>query len=288
MTDAEADAAADPREAFSLLAHDLRLDIVLASLADWRGSMTDPRSYSDLMAALDMQDSGKFNYHLQSLLGTYLRETDGGYVPTASATALYRSVLAMRPTAAPARTDLAVDSDCPDCGSGLSALYEHGFFVVRCPACEHTVDEFTIPFPVNGLADRTDAEVVAAVHQRTRHHVSLGRTGQCPHCAGTTTTTVLPDDAPNDVRISCDTCSWLVVVPFLFALGAEPRVGGALAALGLSPDDHYMWELPAPTVTEADGRYVLSVEAAGATATLRVDDDLAVRSVTVDGASIGD
>ena len=60
---------ASVREAFSLLAHEVRLDIVLALLENWAAVDTEPQSYSDLMDAVGMRDSGKFNYHLDKLRG---------------------------------------------------------------------------------------------------------------------------------------------------------------------------------------------------------------------------
>ncbi|WP_256298388.1 DUF7351 domain-containing protein [Haloarchaeobius salinus] len=283
MTDGDGEPTADPREAFSLLAHDTRLDIVLASLSNWRGSRTEPQSYSELMAAVGLADSGKFNYHLQSLLGTYLRDVEGGYVPTASATALYRTALAMRPTASPDRTEVDVDSTCSDCGSELTGRYEHGFFTVHCPACEATPERFTITFPARGLDGRDGPALVEAVHRRTRHHVSLARSGQCPACAGTVSPSLLEDDIPGYGRLACDACSWLVVVPVLFALSLDFRVVAALTALDVPIDDLYMWEYPEPSVASDGDVYELELEEDGRTATVRLDEALDVLSVTVDG-----
>ncbi|MDF9745462.1 DUF7347 domain-containing protein [Natrinema salsiterrestre] len=111
-TDDEARAAV--REAFSLLDHEIRLEILLALLEDWHAVYTEPRSYTELMDAVGMRDSGKFNYHLDKLRGVYVRQVEDGYVPTASVTALYRAVLAHRPT------DLRVRSD--DDRLGVSAV----------------------------------------------------------------------------------------------------------------------------------------------------------------------
>jgi len=65
---------AQPREAFALLGHDLRLEILLALLDRWEAARTEPQRYSELMRAVGTQDSGKFNYHLGKLRGAYLRK----------------------------------------------------------------------------------------------------------------------------------------------------------------------------------------------------------------------
>jgi hypothetical protein len=75
MTNDERDRTA-PEEAFALLGHEIRLGILRAffdnyvpldpdSLHEVREQRT--LSYAELMAATDMEDSGKFNYHLEKL-----------------------------------------------------------------------------------------------------------------------------------------------------------------------------------------------------------------------------
>ena len=38
----------------------------------------DPRTFSELREAVGMRDSGQFNYHLDKLLGTFVRVTEEG------------------------------------------------------------------------------------------------------------------------------------------------------------------------------------------------------------------
>jgi len=294
------------REAFGLLGHDLRLDILLALLDRWRAAHTEPQRYSELMRAVGERDSGKFNYHLDKLRGTYVRQVDSGYVPMASATALYRSVLAYRPTTESRVTTFPVGVTCPDCGADLRAAYEQQFLTVSCPDCAETVEGFTYPFPKNGLENRGDETVVRATYERARHHVNLARTGQCPFCAGTTTVTVdrdtLAGTATDDtatgsafdaherpVEITCDTCTFVVTVGFLFALSMQRRVATALGMLGVGTDD--VWEQPSTTTrVAADEPLTVEIELAsgGRTASVVTDGDLDVHSVTVDGDPVGD
>jgi len=286
--------ASDVRDAFALLGHEVRLDIVLALLEGWRAAHTEPQSYSDLMRAVGMEDSGKFNYHLGRLRGAYVRKVDGGYVPTGAATALYRAVVATDPTGEAERTAFAVDANCPDCGGALRGAYEQDFLSVTCQDCGSLAEDFTYPFPKNGLTDRTDGEVLAAVHERAEHHLSLARSGQCPFCAGTTAVTGLVeepgDPATHDVEITCATCTFVVGVQLLFALVRVPRVAAALLALGIDVGAVTYWELPEPTI-QVLGRDPLEIaadlETDQGSARIVVDDDLDVQSVTVDGDPIG-
>jgi len=281
------------REAFALLGHEIRLDILLALLENWRAAHTEPQSYSELMRAVDMRDSGKFNYHLKRLRGAYVRKVEDGYVPTASATALYRAVLATRPFENIDGRNFAVDAACPDCGGNLSGTYERSFLSVTCGECNSLAGDFTYSFPRNGLDGRTDEEVLDAVSRRVSHHVALARSGQCPFCAGRTTARVSEDSAdaaPHDVEITCDTCSFVVGVGLLFAVALVPEVTAALVALGLPVEAARTWELPEPTVDRRSGEplvVALDIETDADTATVVVGEDLTVREVTVDGDPVG-
>ncbi|QLK25901.1 winged helix-turn-helix domain-containing protein [Natrinema zhouii] len=273
------------REAFSLLDHEIRLEILLALLEDWHAVYTDPKSYAELMDAVGMRDSGKFNYHLDKLRGVYVRQVEDGYVPTASVTALYRAVLAHRPTDRLEYGPTAIDSACPRCDATAILRYERGFVSVECSACDDWPG-FTYPFPKNGFAGRSVRAVARATARRARYHIGLARDGQCPFCAGTTTVDVPLDDVADDnlVEIACDTCTFLVGVEPLSPLLFEERVASALGDVGVDLE-RYDWELPTPTTrveSQDPVRLALEVEGEAGTATIVVDEALGVRSVAID------
>lgn len=282
-TDDEARCAV--REAFSLLDHEIRLEILLALLEDWHAVYTEPRSYTELMEAVGMRDSGKFNYHLDKLRGVYVREVEDGYVPTASVTALYRAVLAHRPTERLEYDPTTIDSACPRCDAAPVLRYDRGFVTVECPACDDWVG-FTYPFPKNGFTGRSADAIARATTRRARHHVGMARGGQCPFCGGTTTVDLRLDDIAenNLVEIACDTCTFLVGVTPLAALLFDRRVAGALAEIGVDLEG-YDWELPTPTtrVESRDPvRVTLEIDGERGTVTTVVDETLAVQTVRID------
>jgi hypothetical protein len=274
------------RDAFSLLAHDIRLDIVLALLDNWAAVHTEPQSYSALMSAVGMEDSGKFNYHLDRLLGVYVAKVEDGYVPTASATALYRAVLAHRPTASADRT-AELDTPCPHCGGTLIEEYERSFFTLDCTDCDGW-EGMTYPFPQNGLRDWTGADRFHAVTRRAAHHIGLAQTGQCPYCAGHVAVALDPDWAEGTepaVTMACETCSWTVGVSVLTAVQFVPRVAGALLVIGLErpfPEQRLTDLVTDSTRSSDPPRIELTVETAEGAVTITVDDDLSVVSVEED------
>ncbi|WP_226481313.1 winged helix-turn-helix domain-containing protein [Natrinema amylolyticum] len=278
------------RAAFSLLDHDIRLEILLALLEDWHAVYTEPKSYTELMDAVGMRDSGQFNYHLDKLRGVYVREVEDGYVPAASVTALYRTVVAHRPTDRLEYDPTAIDSACPRCDAAPILRYERGFVTVECSACDDWIG-FTYPFPKNGFAGRSADAVARATTRRARHHMAMARDGQCPFCAGATTVDLRLDDGRDGhsveleddhvIEIACDTCTFLVGADPLSPLLFDDRVAGALADVGIDRD-RYDWELPTPTMrveSREPVRVALDVAGEGGAVTITVDEGFAVRSV---------
>jgi len=66
-----------PEEAYALLADGTRVAIVRAL-----GESDGPRSFTALRERVGIRDSGRFNYHLQRLVGTFVERTECGYVLT--------------------------------------------------------------------------------------------------------------------------------------------------------------------------------------------------------------
>lgn len=281
MTDDEQDV--DAREAFALLGHEIRLDILLALLDDWVAVYTEPKSYAELMDAVGMADSGKFNYHLDQLRGVYVQQVDGGYVPTASATALYRAVLAHRPTEGIDFEAEPVDTVCPHCDTTAVLRYDRGFVSLDCSACEEWIG-VTFPFPKHGVEERETAQLLDALDARVRRDLWLAHAGQCPSCAGTTTVDPRTGsvDGEHWVELSCETCSFVVGIDVLSIALSDDRVRAALREVGIDPEG-YLWELPTGTVTQgsADSSLAVDVEAGSRPVTVVVDETLRVRSVEV-------
>jgi hypothetical protein len=272
------------RDAFSLLAHDIRLDIVLALLEGWAGVHTEPQRYSDLMGAVGMEDSGKFNYHLDRLRGVYVEKVEEGYVPTAAATALYRAVLAHRPTEETTRTQ-ELDETCPNCGGTVVERYERSFLSHECADCEDWPGA-TYSFPANGLRDRTGRERQRAMAYRAGYHIGLARTGQCPFCAGRVQVQFDPqadwaEQEGSSVELACDTCTWRVVVAVLTPLQFEPPVAAALTRVGvdLPLTGFHDIETGVERVSTDPVRRAVTIEADGGAVTALVDDELGIHSV---------
>ncbi|PSP55985.1 hypothetical protein BRC82_03190 [Halobacteriales archaeon QS_1_67_19] len=142
MTEAD---GTDPADAFGLIADETRMTILRAlaeaPYEEYGGSL----SFSELRSRADVRDSGKFNYHLQQLVGQFIRETDDGYSLNYAGDLLYRTVVAGFFTDQTDADDVDTDSRCLDCETGLETRYEDTRLHIACPECGREYQD--IPFP---------------------------------------------------------------------------------------------------------------------------------------------
>lgn len=277
-------------EAFSVLAHEIRLGVLQAFFDHVRALDEQPDrderglTYSELMDAVGTADSGKFNYHLDRLRGIYVEQIGDRYVPTASAVALFRAILANRPTVEATETEFG--AVCPACSSPVTARYEQERLIVDCPDCEEWWG-LSYPFPKHGLENHAD-DLLTALSDRAHHDVSLARTGQCPACAGRVDATIPRDtlDGERDptVEFACGACLWEATIDALNALRFEPRVAAALVELDVLPDGEASDDpqMTGRVESESPFRAVIDIETETGHASIVVDGTLDVHSVTVD------
>jgi len=166
-----------PAEAFAVVGNETRLRILEAL---WEAER--PAAFSDLRRRVGMRDSAQFNYHLDKLVGQFVRKTEDGYEFRQAGRAVIRSVLAGTLNQSPELDPFPVEGACVDCGHGLRARYEEEHFHIECPECGRPHGGY--PFPPGGLEDRTREEALDAFNQRARHLSCLSKDGVCPECNG--------------------------------------------------------------------------------------------------------
>lgn len=175
----------DKETAFSLLADDTRVRII-EELGDATVSPETgiPRlSYGDLKSRVDIRDSGRFNYHLQKLLGNYVAKEDSGYRLRWPGMVLYRALVAGLLTSDidPSIDRFAVGIDCHRCGEPVEAHLYETLFRVRCWACDANYADMYVP--TRGLTGKSHDEILQTVHRRSRTVLDAMTSGQCPWCA---------------------------------------------------------------------------------------------------------
>lgn len=188
----------DRETAFSLLADDTRVRIV-EELGDATVSPETgiPRlSYADLKSRVDIRDSGRFNYHLQKLLGNYVAKEDAGYRLRWPGMVLYRALVAglLANETDPSIDRFPVGVDCHRCGEPVEAHLYETLFRVRCWACDANYTDIYVPS--RGLVGGSHEEVLRTVHRRSRTVLDAMTSGQCPWCANEVALKVRAGDGP--------------------------------------------------------------------------------------------
>jgi hypothetical protein len=119
-----------PDEAFAVLGNEIRLDIVRVL---WNADATyeyddvsdtaETISFSELRRRVDIDDNGKFSYHLSQLVPHFIRQTADGYRLSGVGKQIARTVIAV---SGPENVEFStnLEQDCPVCTAPLTAVYE--------------------------------------------------------------------------------------------------------------------------------------------------------------------
>lgn len=225
-----------PEAAFELLSNRTRLGILRVL---WEAD--NPTAFTDLRRAVGVDDSGQFNYHLDRLVGSYVREVEAGYELTVAGEYLIGAILADAIDQRPGFGSFPVDGTCRDCGGGLEAEFED-LGVIRCSECGETV--MTDAFPPTGELNRTPEEIVDAFDQWLRHRAVIAWRGVCPRCAARIISEyVLPDDGTGvRVEYACEHCGHEGAGPLVAQLLHHPAVISAYYKRGIDLEGLRYWE----------------------------------------------
>ncbi len=171
-------------EALSIVGERTRANIVVA-LGEARtadGKTSNALGFSELMKRIGAEDSGRFNYHLDKLVGTFVMKDAAGYKLRLPGQLIYQAIVAGTLTERRVVEPFAV-GDCPDCAGRLSAAYHPDHLLtVECVGCETLFD--AVHFPARGVEDRSKRELLDAAYQRRHHKIGTMRRGICHGCGG--------------------------------------------------------------------------------------------------------
>ncbi|WP_323192064.1 hypothetical protein [Halostella sp. PRR32] len=303
-----------PDEAFAILGNEIRLEIIRVL---WRedaaheyddGSDTaETMSYSELQQEVDIDDNGKFNYHLSQLAPHFIRRTDNGYRLSGAGKQIARTVIAVSGTDyLDFSTEL--EQNCPLCGAHVEATYEDQWLRIRCTECDGVFGDqaptgtlFLTTYPAAGLASRDPEQALAAGLYRCALDITYLMYGICRECAGHISSSVTVCDAHENrggqpcaacgtpfqvwADMRCDTCRFAKRLP------VEIFTTGLIMATGLI--DNREMDIHSPSFDEAIDllqnrvettvskdplRVLITIEDETASFTVTLDDDMNVIS----------
>lgn len=205
-------------EVFSVLGNETRLNI-LRSL--WEASIpangvaaSDTVSYTDLRRDVDIDDSGKFNYHLSKLTPHFVHEAADGYRLSRAGERIARSVLTVSDAFADLGFPHELQTDCPFCGSTTIATCDDQQLRIQCTECHGMFGDqapagtiAVLGFPTAGMTDKTLEEFLEANLFKCQLDITYMMHGICRECGGPVLPSITTCDNHELVNEPiCDTC----------------------------------------------------------------------------------
>ncbi|WP_207592544.1 DUF7351 domain-containing protein [Halomontanus rarus] len=247
------DVVSEPSDAFQALGNEIRIGIIETMLEhvdadsdaevraeDERTSGSDDvdrhtqtrLTFSELFETTDLETSAQFAYHLEQLVGPYLRKTESGYELTYSGLRIARAIATGAYTHRVDHAPISLAEPCPFCeADALEAQSTDNVVTVACRGCDRSL--LSLQFPPAGLVahgenesgkaipetDEPDTETATEAKAVTeteavtetpiapatgvpdafdryhRHRLALMRDGVCPECSGDVDTTLVPTSA---------------------------------------------------------------------------------------------
>lgn len=188
-----------PDEAFAILGNDTRMKI-LQTL----GTANSPVPFTELHNRVDVRDSGRFNYHLDKLVGHFVDQTDDGYELKIAGERVIDAVLSGAISHSPTVEPTELDERCYHCETPIWIDYKDQVAYIYCRGCSGNFDisedvlrdrfedaeraaKFSVKssnvFPPALVKGRSAAQIHRAAG--TRFHLDMFSWGLdlCPRCS---------------------------------------------------------------------------------------------------------
>lgn len=180
-------------EAFEILSNETRLAILLALWDAYDPHATDNTcSFTELRERIGMRQGGQFNYHLDKLVGRFVRKTDTGYELKSAGLTLLQGIIARTGLEDQTFEPTEIDDPCDLCGAPTAIAYERGRVYQLCTACPGSAAGTEHPdgaliawtFEPTGVADRSAEELFAASTIKNFGRIAMRFEALCPDCSG--------------------------------------------------------------------------------------------------------
>lgn len=250
----DSDELSQAAEVLSFVGDPIRLGI-LSTLYD-ASSFPDPQprviSYTDLQEAVNVEDSGRFNYHLTKLTGLFVKSVDGGYRLRDPGKEIVRILRRGTLTDDLQLDRRPVDATCYRCGADLTVSYNGTRVLTICDSCPGSVSLDALPRGTltaisaspRAVKRRDPNELHRTVHESFQRVSESMADDICPECRGSVSKNLricgthdLGDDGvcPHcdrwsgiAVDLECDVCGRGSVCQPLFARMDHPAVAEAM------------------------------------------------------------
>jgi hypothetical protein len=229
-----------PDRAFWLLGDQMRIAILQTV---WESS-EEPITFSKIREQIGSPDSGKFNYHLNKLVGHFLSKSDGGYSLTQAGREVVRAVMAGTITQHAETGPVPIDAQCADCGGTLVARYDE-YGIIECEDCEKLV--MWNEFPPAALDTRSPDEFADVFDRWTQVRFGLAMDGICPNCACEMRMEILNSATERATGIAtmhhCENCKYEARVPLFGHVVSHPATISFFYERGVDVTEMPYWQM---------------------------------------------
>lgn len=257
----ERDVHEETADILSLLNDPARLEMLLTLGAATQPQGSTAFAFSEFRDAVDIDDSGRFNYHLDQLRDTFIEQTEDGYRPTYPGLVIYMLIKSGSLTGAPAVDPADTGIDCLECPETIAAGYENQLLSLRCQGCETLYTRIHVP--PGCVAETGGLHRFQAAMQYTVREVLPLRHGVCPNCGSSATRELLEPaerrsdrDKPTLVS-SCARCEYWMQTGFGLLAAVQPEVVSAYIEHGidlLSGSSNHLLSFMVPENSSVEAR----------------------------------
>ncbi len=204
-----------PDKAFAVLGNETRIAILRAL-----GEATEPLGFTELRKRVGLRQGAQFNYHLDRLVGHFVRKSDAGYELRESGKRVIEAVLSGAVTDDPAIAPTQIDMPCTYCGEPIEISYRQDWLETYCTECEgayawksrESIDETRrghlggALLPAAGVIDRTPEEAFIAALSWGHLRMLAIATGFCPACSASLDRSWAVCEAHDSTDGICEAC----------------------------------------------------------------------------------
>lgn len=218
MTDGDAEGpesgnrtALPPDEAFTVLGNGTRIAI-LQEL----GTTETPLSFTELRNRVGVRQGSKFNYHLDKLVGHFVRKTEEGYDLKQTGRRVVMAVLSGAVTDDPELDPTPTDISCWYCGGVVEVGFREERATAYCTECGGTYGESIEPprrsrlgymyLPPAGILNRTAGDIYRTALTWGNFELLARAVGICLYCAAPLDEWVTVCEEHDDSDGLCRTC----------------------------------------------------------------------------------
>jgi hypothetical protein len=231
-------------DAFDKIGHPARLSI-LEALLEVRRTDDDPHvSFTELRDRSAVDDTGRFNYHLGELVGTFVHKGEAGYRLTSLGHRLLAPMVAGIYDPDRELDPIESPGACYDCGGSLRIEPAGAKLQVVCED-GHVVNAGLVGYP-GVVADRPADEAVAALSVLNTQGVERAVAGVCPICHGPVDGAIGHDEGFDvyGFEAPCGTCGNQFATTVGSVIATHPEVVSFLADHGVDVRRAVPWSLP--------------------------------------------